>query len=832
MVGWVGTWLGCALAGEVPTDPSMAPLAPASPSDRPTAASDPSAEPSDSPSDPADPPSDPADPPSTPALPAASVVPAEAPPAPPAPASDVQPLAAGRITGRIREFGSGAPVTPTLSVGGQPVAVGADGRFVAPVAAGAVVIEATSDQHQTWRSEHVVGPGEELGVELLLRRFSWDEAIIVYDEGERVEVSRKVLSAEELRLVPGAFGDPLRALQSLPGVARPNFLEGTIVVRGAEGVNTATYIDEVPVPYLFHWFVGSSVINPSLLDDIEFYPGGMPSRFGDSTQAVVNARLQTKPPKPGLHGRFDISTGDVSASLETPIANWDVEVGGRYSVLGGLIAAGTQIAAAVRGEDPSQATWVAPWYFDYAARATGRITDKDTLKIAAFGSRDVLTLRIPEDDFDSIRDELPYDPGKLIDSTFHRLQIRWDRKDGAWTSSTWIAGGYEQQVNVIPGIGQFFDVPSNTRLSGWSAILRREDRFPLRWPGGRLQTGLDFRILPTKVENLGDLQPDFTVPATEDVPWRASGWAELHQDIGNTWLAPGIRLQVHRFDDRTWFAPEPRLSWRHRADPRWTVTAFAGRFTQMPPPERYAAALGNARQPLMDAWQGSVGLEGRWPSGIEVDASIYATSFGNLLVQDWRLDVDEGAVNPDGSAAEAATAQVITTYYPVRGYAFGAEAMIRWRPNNGFFGWIGLTASKALRVEDGRTFPGDYDQPLAGVVVAGYRAPKEWRFSGRFRATSGQPYTPMLGVYRPDNGDWAGMRGEVNSARFPIFHQLDLRIDKTWVRPRARWTTYLDIANVTSARNPIFATYTPNYTEFVPLLTLPILPTLGLEITY
>jgi hypothetical protein len=741
-------------------------------------------------------------------------------------------MAAARVVGRIREHGSGDAVTPTLTIGGVPVVVGADGRFVTPISAGTIVVETADDEHLPWRSEHVVSPGEELSLDLYLRRYSWDEVVVVYDEGERAEVSRRVLTADELRLIPGSFGDPLRALQSLPGVARPNFLEGTIVVRGAEGLNTATYIDEVPVPYLFHWFVGSSVINPALLDDIEFYPGGMPSRFGDSTQAVVNARLQTKRPKPGLHGRVSLDTSDVTASLETPIGNWDVEVGGRYSVLGGIIGAATQIASAARGEDPKDATWVAPWYFDYAARATGRVTDKDTVKVSAFGSRDVLQIHLPDDSLDGIRDQLPYDPGKLIDSTFHRLQLRWDRKDGAWTSSTWVAGGYEQQANVIPGFGQFFDVPSNTRLSAWTAIVRREDRFPLRWPGGRMQTGLDFRVMPTTVENLGKIQPDLTVPTTEDVPWRASGWAELQQDIGKTWIAPGLRMQVHRFDDRTWLAPEPRLSMRHRLDPRWTVTAFAGRFTQMPPPERYAGALGNARQPLMDAWQTSAGLEARWPGGLEIDATVYGTTFGNLLVQDWRLEVEQGAVNPDGTTNAADTAQVITTYYPVRGYAFGAEAMVRWRPANGFFGWIGLTASKSLRVEDGRTFPGDYDQPLAGVVVAGYSAPKDWRFSGRFRATSGQPYTPLLGVYRPDSASWEGMRGEVNSARFPVFHQLDLRIDKTFVKRRARWTTYVDVANVTMAKNPIFATYTPNYSEFVPLLYLPILPTVGLEVNY
>ena len=119
--------------------------------------------------------------------------------------------------------------------------------------------------------------------------------LIVEDEQQTAAITRHVVTSDELKRIPGTFGDPVRALQSLPGVARPNIAEGAIVVYGAEGINTGFYVDGMPVPSMFHTMVGRSVIILSFIDDIEFFPGGMPSNYGEVTQAVVNVRTNTTP---------------------------------------------------------------------------------------------------------------------------------------------------------------------------------------------------------------------------------------------------------------------------------------------------------------------------------------------------------------------------------------------------------------------------------------------------------------------------------------------------------------------------------------------------------
>ena len=123
--------------------------------------------------------------------------------------------------------------------------------------------------------------------------------------------------------------------------------------------------------------------------------------------------------------------------------------------------------------------------------------------------------------------------------------------------------------------------------------------------------------------------------------------------------------------------------------------------------------------------------------------------------------------------------------------------------------------------------PGDADQPVSFTVLGAYQAPRRWQLSARFRLTSGQPYTPVSGVYDPTLYLWRSYQGIPNSARFPLFHQLDLRAEKTWERRKVDWSVYLDVFNATAARNPYAATYTYDYSEFVALLSIPLLPTLG-----
>ena len=768
---------------------------------------------------------------------------ADPPIAPDAPVAEPPPAVDASITGRILEFGSGDPIAATIRAGGASTTADAAGRFTLPVAAGEVTLTITSDEHHGLTTVERVGTGESLTLLLRLERVSYKDTIVVYGEQRREEVARSVWSADELRLVPGSFGDPIRALQSLPGVARPSSIEGAIVVRGSEGINTGTFYDEIPVPYLFHFFVGRSIVNPALLHDVEFYPGGMPSRFGDTTQAVVNARTLEHKAKPGLHGRVSADLLDFAASIEVNPKGgpWSLQGGYRASWIPQVASAGIRVYAGLKGLGGDRPGYPVLEYNDWLVRASYE-KGADRFTFTALGATDTFRVVLPKSDTDGdgkpddlfeFDPGLPYDPQTLLNTYFYRMQARWDRKANGHEQVTWIAGGPDRQSSLLEGIGQLADGVEFGELTGWYGVARRRDRFEL----GRtvLKAGADLWLNPVSVEDWSESDENGDPKRTDELRTSVAAWTEVQRTFGGTFVAPGLRIAGQGFQGRTRPQLEPRLSIRHPVADHWTSTAFVGRFSQIPPADRYADGIGNPDLDLITAWQSSFGLEGRWSSGLEIDATLYGSRSDGMVVEDTQIEVEPSADDLDAQGLpRTAVSKTVPYYHAVTGWAFGVEGMVRLRPSNApYFGWLAVTIGRSLRVDDDSQIePGDYDLPVAVSLVAAYELPKAWRVSGRIRATSGYPYTPVDGVFVPQWGGWTGQTGPNNSERFPWFRQLDLRVDKTWTRPRARWTLYADVFNTLNTRNWFLATYTANYAKLQKVIWIPILPTLGLEVKY
>jgi hypothetical protein len=759
----------------------------------------------------------------------------------PPPAESAPVAKRGILFGRVIEEGSGLPVVGTVAAGGATVVILDDGSFALDLPAGRHRVTIGGPEHVSIVMSELIPEGGAVEVTYRLSRHSWDEEVIVYGEETREEVTRRVFTAEELRLVPGSFGDPIRAIQSLPGVARPVTIEGDIVVRGAEALNTGTYVDEVPIPYLFHFFVGRSIINPALLDDVEFYAGGMPTRFGDVTQAVVNVRTLDTAPEPGWHGRVSADLLDFAVSAEGRInRHWTWQGGYRVSWIGGLLSAGVRTYALVKGFGDTRPPWATVAYWDWLSRASWE-NGEDRIVLTGFGARDAFVFHPPMYDQDGdgrpdpppLPDDLPYDPYRLMDSGFHRVHLRWDHDEGARERSTWVAAGPDFEANLLQGIGVLSEGIEAGKLTGWTIVGKHRDRIPID-PDDTAMVGADALVVPVTIEDYTQLDENNDPASTSEVRTSVGLWGEWQRDLGDLWIAPGLRGGVHAFNDRIEVQPEPRLTVRRTLDDRWTATGFVGRFSQVPPADRYAVGIGNPDLEIMTAWQATSGVEGRWPSGVEVDLSVYGSRTENLVVKDIAVEMQPVLdFDPDsGGYSYVEHSMVVAEYRPVVGYAYGFEGMLRARPAAGWFGWVALTVGKAIRVDEGVVRPGDHDIPFQLTVVGATDLPRDFRASGRIRATSGYPYTPIHGVYLVDEDHWHGLEGEENAERLPWFRQLDLRVDRTWTKPRARWTAYADVYNVLNTKNYFLASYDPTFRELERQIWVPIIPAIGLEVEY
>jgi hypothetical protein len=223
-------------------------------------------------------------------------------------------------------------------------------------------------------------------------------------EADKLPPAVTSFSKAEVRELPGAFGDPFRAIEALPGVTPIVSGLPFFYVRGSPPGNVGYFLDGVRVPYLFHVGLGPSVIHPGLVDHVDLYPGGYPARFGRFAGGIVAG--ETAEPRAETHAEGNIRLFDLGALGETRFADGkgSALVAFRYSYTATILSL---IAKNVKLD-----------YRDFQARVTYDLTEKDRVTAFAFGSYDLLGQR----QLDSLH--------ILFGSEFYRLDLRYDHTFG------------------------------------------------------------------------------------------------------------------------------------------------------------------------------------------------------------------------------------------------------------------------------------------------------------------------------------------------------------------------------------------------------------------
>src|SRR4029077_15594954 len=160
------------------------------------------------------------------------------------------------------------------------------------VAPGSYKLLAVDPRFDRFERPIVIEKREALEVRLWMRPKGGNPyETVVEGEREVLEVTRRTLSRQQLTSVPGTFGDPIRVIQTLPGIQRAPFGLGLLLVRGSNPDDTGIYVDGHEVPALVQLLGGPSIFNAEMLDSLDLYPGGFPARFGRHHGGAVALEL-------------------------------------------------------------------------------------------------------------------------------------------------------------------------------------------------------------------------------------------------------------------------------------------------------------------------------------------------------------------------------------------------------------------------------------------------------------------------------------------------------------------------------------------------------------
>lgn len=641
------------------------------------------------------------------------------------------------------------------------------------------------------------------------------------------EVVKRTLEQREINRIPGTNGDAIRSLQNLPGVARPPAFAGLLIVRGSGPQDTQTFIDGTPVPLIYHFGGLSSVVPTEMLEKIDFYPGNFSAQYGRVMGGIVDVGLRGPKEDGKYHGLLQVDLIDGRAMLEGPIPllkGWRFAAAGRRSYVDTWL--GPVLKSA--GAGVSQA----PVYYDYQFMAETNPTQDSKFRIAFLGSDDNLKLLVDKPSAGE-----PALAGNIgLHTAFKRLQLRYtnDLGGGDRVSAVLALG----QDNLDFGLSSFYFLLDVKTITGRLELTKK------LFKGAILNAGIDmyegfynvnFRGPAAPAPGEAPNQP-FSTRSVREQKTTGTGYlpsAYVEAELAPTArlkIVPGLRVDYANYTKR--FDASPRVNARfdiHPEYPRTTVKAGLGFFHQPPQFQEALPPLGSTGLKSNRATHYALGLEQDLTKRIEGSIEGFYKQLDGIVI---------GSPSVTGAALDYTNIS--------KGYVVGSEVLLKYKPDERFFGWVAYTLSRSARINR----PGaeehliQYDQTHILTILGNYQLGHGWEFGARFRLVSGNLITPSVcdksasdcdpnrtgSLFHAPSGVYTPIPfGSQFSERLPVFHQLDIRVDKRWRFPRWELSAYLDIQNLYNRANREGLQYNFNFTTRQYVAGLPILPSIGLR---
>ncbi len=546
------------------------------------------------------------------------------------------------------------------------------------------------------------------------------------------------MSRTEIRQLPGAFGDAFRAVDVLPGMTPIASGIPIFYSRGAPPGNTGYFLDGIRVPLLYHIGIGPSVIHPAFIEKLDVYQGGYPAEYGRYTGAILAGT--TKPIADELHGEASARLFDSGAFVETPITDkLSVAVGGRYSYTGAIIS--LLAKNAIVG------------YWDYQAKVKYSISDKDSLQLFAFGSRDYIG------EYDEATDQKQY----RLKMGFHRLDLRYEHSFSPNTSF--------QAATTLGQDSVFFGNDSDGALQNQGDLKNVQPRISLSSQISKnthLVTGADFLLEDTssqnnfeKIEMIDDDRTDTTFGGFVEATIKLSPDVELSPGIRSDYFKTGKMWAVS-------FDPRLAMKWTIHPKVKWIVahgiTHQKASFLPLP-----GMASLNLRRGLQESLQSSATVEATLPKGFSGSISGFHNSFLNM--SDYLGTTKTGTENPD--SADART----------NGSAWGMEFLLKRRFSESISGLCSYTLSRTVRNYPTSTLPSAFDRTHVINAALSFDLGRKWRLG-----TRGTFYTGVPIEYKQNNPENAT---SYEIERSNPYFRLDARIEKQWKVGQTGWISFI-----------------------------------------
>jgi CarboxypepD_reg-like domain/TonB-dependent Receptor Plug Domain len=728
----------------------------------------------------------------------------------------------GEVRGSVVDARGGealAKVEILLGGGAYRTTTDATGHFVLkPVTPGDYVLNISTVGYHLIKKPFHLDAGETKDFEVVLSPDTFHQTDTVEAKADPFDAARAdsqgalVLAGNDAKNLASVLADdPLRAVQSLPGVSSNNDFDARFSLRGADFSRIGLYVDGVLLHEPFHMIQGQnlsgtgSTFDGDMVDEMELHEGAMPSRFGDRSAGVL-----------------DVTTRDGSRTANTF-----------------RLAASVSVAGLV-GEGPlgkkKRGSWLAVVRKSYLQYIVAR-TFPDTTLI--FGLEDAqtrltydltpknnITLYVLESFSNLNRASVGTNLGinSIVTAGYHYtlVNVGWRYSPAERllivNHFAWMREKFDDQnPNKLPTSGGFYGEwvwngaatwmwnARNPLEGGWSVRQLRDQGFADQYQS---------------VQTAPRLLDHFNGNALLSGGYLQQSWSAFS---GRIRFTAGARIDHHSLDTVT--AVSPSASAAFGVTTSTSLQLAWGEYVQYPEISLLTSPLGSRSLLPSRSNHAQVAVEQRLGKRTRLRAEYYDRSDRDLVFQ----PLYDPRILPN---AKVFAPPVNPPYVnSLRGYARGLEVFLQHSSANRLTGWVSYAFGRTA-MRDGVTaarFPSDYEQRHTVNVYGGYRLRPSVNLSMKWSYGTGFP----LPGYLRQSGTTYFLANSRNQLRLSPYSRVDFRVNKAWTHDKWKLTLYGELINLTNRTNYVFESFDGyNSSSKQAFLTLdklfPILPSAGL----
>ena len=703
-----------------------------------------------------------------------------------------------------------------------------------------------------------ISSGDTTEIKIYLGEGTKLETIVV--EGKRLPptISRTEIRGSELLRIPGAANDALKGLTTLPSIGIPNDYFGILYIRGSGPGDTLYYFDRTPLGYPFHYGGLVSTMSSNIVDNIYIYAGGYGAEFGLDSQTVLDILSRDRIEERKLSGQFNLNVLYSEGMLEGKVGDKGYfHAAGRRSYLD-LIAAGFFVN-----------DWVLPYFSDYQLKFTDELGEKHRLTFNAFGANDHFNIAEHEEGvlqfsayfkngFEAqgihLRSELTENLTSHLSLTRALTFLNADFQgiitqhfainesgENVLTSTEYAHHNiranvpvYTLREDIVYKLTLKFQLEQGFLFTESPADSFEDREFPVyeevtdpdvRFKLKKNEEFLTYDDGTYEVRRVEKIQDEFRYNFR-----RAEAYLQGRYDpLSFLSIALGVRLDYLNLTEELSVQPRGSLSVKLPNDA--TLRFAYGAYEQSPLAYQVLGKNGNRDLKSNSANHYIMEFEHEISSQTELKLATYYKRLRDLVTAD-----DADLLHTDLLAPVDYLNQGI-------GFIGGAEAFLRHRVNEKFFGWL----SYAWTHREQRTHldvpyePYIFDNTHIISLVGNYNISPTFEVGAKWQYSSGTTGVHVSEILLIQDPTTRGMQPLINNiqteegttslASLPSYHRLDVRVSKTWHREGWRIGGFLEILNVYNRKN-VIKFYNPAGDNVDQAPQFPIIPYIGLTVEF